>query len=195
MFTGIVQGIGRVEAIARHRELARVQVSRPAKWKIKPGNSVAVNGVCLTVKKVTPRNFFAELMPETLKRTTFGRGTLEAVNLESALGVGEELGGHWTTGHVDAVGKVERVSKRGPVKIFSISFPKKYAELIVPQGSIAVDGVSLTVIEAKPDSFTVSLIPYTLAKTTLGERQAEDLVNLEFDILAKYLASLVTRRK
>ena len=186
MFTGIIQHVGVIKKTERRQGSLFLTVTAPRGWKFKPGDSIAADGVCLTVQKVSKGFYTTELMPETLKKTTFGKSFPATVNLERPLKFGARLDGHLVQGHVDGVGKIEAVKKNGLSHVVAISFPQRFKKLIVSKGSIAVDGVSLTVVRVKKNVFSVALVSYTIKHTTLGKKKAGDLVNLEFDILRKY---------
>jgi riboflavin synthase len=182
MFTGLVEQMGEVERTGN-----RLAVRTPLAAELERGDSIAVNGVCLTAVDITGDAFEADVMEETLVRSTLGR--LEAgerVNLELALRVGDRLGGHFVQGHVDSTGRVETIEQREHSRLVRIGAPPEILRYIVEKGSIAVDGVSLTVTELDAKSFSVSLIPETLERTTLGSIDEGDPVNLEVDMLAKY---------
>lgn len=183
MFTGIVETAGRVRAARRTSKGVRLEVEGP--WKIPSGASVAVGGVCLTA--LEGRGLAFDVIPETLKRTTLGELRPGArVNLERALAAGARLDGHIVQGHVDGTGVVESLSRKGGEATLAVRVPPSLEDQIVPKGSIAVDGVSLTVVDVKDGRFTVALIPTTLRRTTLGKLRKGDRVNLETDVLAKY---------
>ncbi len=194
MFTGLVQSLGTVAGPSPDGHGgARLTIREPT---IAPslvlGESVAVNGCCLTVVASAGDTFDFQCGPETLGRTVLG--TLAAgdrVNLERALRVGDALGGHFVTGHVDGVGTLAADEPRGEWRMLSFAFPDGFDELLVPQGSVAVDGISLTVVDVVPGRFTVMLIPHTLAVTTLGFKRPGSTVNLEFDLIAKHVRRLV----
>ncbi len=195
MFTGIVEAMGKVEALRAQPGGARLSIRVPERWpRPEIGASLAVNGACLTLVAWEGPCFLADLSTETLQRTTFG--SLRAgdrVNLERPLTLGAMLGGHLVTGHVDGVGTVTAVRSEGDGKVLRLRAPAGLAPLLVYKGSIAVDGVSLTVADLAEEEFSVALIPYTLQHTTLGERRPGDAVNLEADLLGKYVARLLTR--
>ncbi len=187
MFTGIIAQKAKVVTNAvKHRSLF-LSIEKPKGWKLSLGESISVQGVCLTVKGITKKEYAVELMPETLKKTAFGESVPKEVNLERSLVYGNRLSGHFVTGHIDAVGKVEKIIRKGRSQVFYISYPKKFRRLLVEKGSVAVDGVSLTVVETTLKDFSVALLPYTLTHTTLGKKEKGAPLNLEFDILAKYL--------
>jgi riboflavin synthase len=195
MFTGIVTEIGTVRAVRPSDgglELT-IESSYP---DLTPGESVAVDGACLTIASLADRGFTAQVVRTSLERTRFGElGPGTRVNLERALRVGDRLGGHLVQGHVDGVGTVA-VREAGGDGWESVRFtaPPPLMRYLVEKGSVAVDGVSLTVIATGPDWFTVGLIPTTLERTTLGRRQVGDPVNLEVDVIAKYVEKLVAVR-
>ena len=160
------------------------------------GESIAVDGACLTVTAKRGRRFRVDVSPETLRRTTLGRLVKDArVNLERALRVGDRLGGHVVLGHVDGVGTLEKIEPDGDWLLYRFGAPRALAPYLVEKGSIAVDGVSLTVFACRAGKFTVALIPHTLAKTTLGTRRPGDGVNLEADVLLKHIAAMVKTRR
>ena len=190
MFTGIVEELGTVEAVEQQSDAVRLTVrATTALEGTDLGDSIAVNGCCLTVAERTAVTWTADVMAETLAKT--GLGSLAAgdrVNLERAATVGSRLGGHLVQGHVDAVGHVVRREPGEHWDVVTVSMPRELAPYLVDKGSITVDGVSLTVVEAQRDGFTVSLIPETLRRTTLGFREPGDAVNLEADVIGKYVA-------
>jgi riboflavin synthase len=190
MFTGIVEELGAVRAVERYRDLIRLTVaSRVVREGSEIGASVAVNGVCLTVVSGHPDGFEFELGPETLSRTVLGRLTAgDAVNLERPLRFGAALGGHLVLGHVDGVGTVESVTRVESTARVRIQLPgPELAPLLVSQGSVTVDGVSLTVAALEARTFDVMVIPHTLAVTTFGRLAQGQAVNLEMDVIGKYL--------
>jgi riboflavin synthase len=195
MFTGIVEGTGTVVALTHSGSGhgARLEVDAP--WppgELAVGDSVAVDGCCLTVVARTPGGLAADLVAETLRRTALGRlATGARVNLERPLALGGRLGGHLVQGHVDGVGRVLDRRPAGEGEEVRVELPEELARYVVEKGSIAVDGVSLTVAAAGPDWFAVALVPHTLAATTLGERGPGDPVHLEVDVVAKYVERLV----
>ena len=182
--------MGKVRSVRRSGNLARIEIESSIKG-LEVGESIAVNGVCLTVEEVERARARVFVVDETLKRSALTSLRVgDMVNLEQALAVGERLGGHIVQGHSDTVGKIEANYSRGDVRIVKISFPSEYRAYIVPNGSVAVDGVSLSVKDVSSDSFTVSLIPETLQRTTLATFTPGRRVNLEFDIIAKYVESV-----
>ena len=196
MFTGLIADLGEIEAIEQGSEGARLRIGTALASRLGGGDSVAVNGVCLTVTEHDERGFAADAMNQTLSLTTLG--DLEPgsqVNLEPALRAGDPMGGHIVQGHVDGVGEIRRREPSEHWEVVEISLPDGLGRYLVDKGSITVDGVSLTVVEARDDAFTVSLIPETLARTTLGSRQPGDRVNLEVDVIAKHVEKLLAHRK
>jgi len=192
MFTGIIEDLGIVKKV-RNTEL-----SISTKFKnIKIGESIAVNGVCLTVASCELRVTSFDLSEETLKKTNLGElRPGDKVNLEKALKVGDRLGGHLVTGHIEEVGKIVSIKPENRTKIFEFSAPWEMSKYLAPKGSIAVDGISLTVVEVnRPLVFTVAVIPYTLENTTLGFKKAGASINLEPDILAKYTERILEAKK
>ncbi|GGX92827.1 riboflavin synthase [Streptomyces minutiscleroticus] len=193
MFTGIVEELGEVTAVENLGDASRFRLRGPVVTEgARHGDSIAVNGVCLTVVEHEGDEFTADVMAETLNRSSLGALAVGSrVNLERPTAVGARLGGHIVQGHVDGTGRiVERVPSEH-WEIVRISLPQDLSRYVVEKGSVTVDGISLTVVEAAADSFTVSLIPTTLALTTLGNKQSGDLVNLEVDIIAKYVERLL----
>ena len=188
MFTGIVAEVGRVVS-ASSKRLA-ITASKVMD-RMGNGDSIAVNGACLTVINFDDTSFIVDIMPETLKRTNLGLLRAgEAVNLERALTLDGLLGGHLVQGHIDAVGKIVSVAEDNGATIIKIEAPPEVMDYMVEKAFIAVDGVSLTVMGMGKDTFEASVVDYTLKNTTLGSRQAGDAVNLEADIIAKYVVQL-----
>ncbi|MFD6331325.1 riboflavin synthase [Streptomyces niveus] len=194
MFTGIVEELGEVTAVENLGDSSRFRLRGPAVTEdAKHGDSIAVNGVCLTVVDLAEGEFTADVMAETLNRSSLGAlAPGSRVNLERPMAVGDRLGGHIVQGHVDGTGTVVERKASENWEIVKISLPADLTRYVVEKGSITVDGVSLTVVDAGPDYFTISLIPTTLALTTLGIKQPGDPVNLEVDVIAKYVERLMT---
>jgi riboflavin synthase len=181
VFTGIVE-MGEVRQSGN-----RLAVRTPLAAELERGDSIAVNGVCLTAVEIDGDTFEADVMEETLARSSLGRlAEGDRVNVELALRVGDRLGGHFVQGHVDSTGHVESIEPREHSRVVRIGAPPELLRYVVEKGSIAVDGVSLTVVDVDDGSFSVSLIPETLERTTLGTAGEGDPVNLEVDMLAKY---------
>ncbi|MGH2739125.1 MAG: riboflavin synthase [Actinomycetota bacterium] len=193
MFTGIVEERGRVRSIDPGPGGARLVLEcRVAHQDARIGSSVAVNGVCLTVVEHEDAVLGFDVVDETLTRTTLGSlASGDLVNLERPLALGDRLGGHLVQGHVDGVGLVERVESNGEEVKLAVSVPAELRRHLAPRGSIAVDGVSLTVASAENGRFTAALVPQTLAETTLGKLQAGDGVNVEVDVISKYVEQLL----
>ncbi len=188
MFTGIVQQIGKViQGPHSGGGVLEVQLEKP--WSdMLSGESVSVNGVCLTVTAHDPSKLRFDVVPETVRASNLGRLRRgDPVNLERALRAGDRLGGHYVLGHVDCTGTVRSLKKTAGQTDLVVSFPEKFARNVLPKGSIAVNGVSLTVVEAGENWFTVALIPFTLAETNLGALRPGDQVNLEFDYFGKWV--------
>jgi riboflavin synthase len=195
MFTGIVREVGRIDARTGDESGVRLELSAPrTAASVDRGDSVSVNGVCLTVEDVAGDRLVFRAVPETLRRSTLGRlPDGAAVNVEPALRAGEPLGGHYVQGHVDAVGRIQSVEAEGDGLRVVVEAPTDVLRLCVEKGSIAVEGVALTVAELFEDSFSVALVPHTLGATTLSELAPGREVNLEADVLAKYVERLVAR--
>ena len=194
MFTGLIDDLGRVASVERSAEGARLRIEASFAAELRNGDSVSVNGVCLTATNVSDGSFSAEAMNETLSRTSLGALDHGArVNLELPLRAGDRLGGHIVQGHVDGVGTVAARADDGFAVRIRIEAPDQVLRYVVEKGSIAVDGVSLTVAEFDHGSFTVSLIPETLERTNLGSVARGERVNLEVDVLAKYVERAVSR--
>ncbi|WKX73485.1 riboflavin synthase [Streptomyces sp. XD-27] len=195
MFTGIVEELGEVVAIEELGDASRFRLrGELVTQDAKHGDSIAVNGVCLTVVDTADGEFTADVMAETLKRSSLGALTPGSrVNLERPMELGGRLGGHLVQGHVDGTGAILERTPAEHWEIVRISLPPAVARYVVEKGSITVDGISLTVVDAADDFFTVSLIPTTLALTTLGIKQVGDPVNLEVDVVAKYVERLMGR--
>ncbi|AZM50344.1 riboflavin synthase [Streptomyces sp. WAC 06738] len=193
MFTGIVEELGEVVAVEELPDAARFRLRGPVVTEgARHGDSIAVNGVCLTVVDHEGAEFTADVMAETLDRSSLGGlGPGDRVNLERPTAVGGRLGGHLVQGHVDGTGEITARKTSDNWEVVTVSLPAGLSRYVVEKGSVTVDGVSLTVVEAGPDFFTISLIPTTLALTTLGFKKPGDRVNLEVDIVAKYVERLV----
>ncbi len=196
MFTGLVREVGEVVWLRRSGQAVQLLIKGPrTASRVRIGESVAVNGCCLTVTAQRDGQCMFDLLEESLERTNFGRvkpGT--AVNLERALRVEGRLGGHFVQGHVDCTAEVLAIEEKGPDLRLDIALPADFARYVAYKGSVAINGVSLTVAEVGPTSFSVWIIPHTLDNTNLGDLEVGDLVNLEFDILAKYVERLLEAR-
>jgi riboflavin synthase len=197
VFTGLVEELGRVATIAHAAEGARLGVECALVAEgLEVGDSVAVNGACLTAVEVSPAGFAVDCVAETLRRTALGSlGVGSAVNLERALRADARLGGHIVQGHVDATGVIRDERAEGDSRVLEIAAAPEHLRYVVEKGSIAVDGVSLTVAARHEDAFAVALIPHTMAATTLGPGRVGETVNLELDLIAKYVEALVAPYK
>ncbi|KAF0218934.1 MAG: riboflavin [Geobacteraceae bacterium] len=196
MFTGLIEVMGKVLDIERSGAAATLTVAADLpQEEIRPGDSIAVNGICLTVVGKGGGTFTFDVSPETLERSAFkGFRAGAPVNLERALRLSDRLGGHIVSGHVDCIASVtERRTISGNV-VFSFGLPREFARYVVAKGSVAIDGISLTVNTVAVDGFSVNVIPHTAAKTTLNHKRAGDEVNIETDILGKYVERLLVRR-
>ncbi len=193
MFTGIVEEIGSVRRTELRSGGLRIDVEGSAVLEgTRPGDSISVNGVCLTVERVTGGVFTAFLSSETLERTTLGDAVIGfQVNLERALVLGGRLGGHLVSGHVEAKGQIRELRKDGEAYHLVISYPSEFAPYVVPKGSVCVDGVSLTIVEGMGEAFSVAIIPETFEKTTFRLKTPGNFVNLEPDLILKYVMSVV----
>ncbi|HHT9155636.1 MAG TPA: riboflavin synthase [Candidatus Tripitaka sp. YC43] len=192
MFTGIIEHVGRVKELRRAGEgsLLVLELGAMAK-EVKPGESISVEGVCLTVTGLKGEQASFDVSQETLKRSTLGELRVgQGVNLERSLKVGERMGGHFVQGHVDGTGLIQEKEERPGQCTMWFTVPKGLAGNMIEKGSVAVDGISLTVVEVKDTSFSVALIPFTLTNTTLGLKNVGDRVNIEADILGKWVKRL-----
>lgn len=187
MFSGIVEELGRVKKISRrgYNALLEIETNKVSE-DTKVGDSISVNGACLTVVKKEAASLTFEAIPQTLKIANLGILKLsDRVNLERSLKVGDRISGHFVTGHIDCTGIIRRRNYVGNNLSFEIAVPPQLLKYCIPKGSVAVDGISLTVVEKKGSAFSVYIIPHTLKNTTLGFKGPSDKVNIEFDILAK----------
>jgi riboflavin synthase len=192
MFTGLIADLGSVGSVERNGDGATIEISTRLAGELAAGDSVAVNGVCLTAVTVGDGSFRAQAMAETLRRSSLDRlAAGSPVNLELALRADGRLGGHIVQGHVDGTGNIEAVREEGFARVLQIGVADDLMRYLVEKGSVAVDGVSLTVSEVRDEGFSVSLIPQTLARTSLGGAQVGDRVNLEADVLAKHVERLL----
>jgi riboflavin synthase len=188
MFTGLVEAVGVVTMCRLEGTGARLRLETPLADELAPGDSLAVNGVCLTAVHGPRGHVDADLGPETLRVTTLGRlATGRLVNLERPLKADGRLGGHFVLGHVDGVGRVENVRDDGEARWLTVSFPSALAAYLIPKGSIAVDGISLTIARLHQDRFDVQIVPFTLEHTNLKDIRVPDPVNLECDMVGKYV--------
>ena len=195
MFSGIVEDVGVLQALEEKDKgvVLRVGVRKIDAGELVLGESVAVNGVCLTVVSVEDGSFSVDASHETLSRTNLsGLRTGSGVNLERSLRVGDRMGGHIVTGHVDGVGTVQSIAPVGESRVFSFSIPAALAKYVVEKGSVAIDGVSLTVNSVRGAEFSVNIIPYTLRETTFSEFRRGREVNIECDIIGKYVEKMLS---
>ncbi len=200
MFTGLIEEMGTVKSIKRRAKSMELTISGKEVIKdTKKGDSISVNGVCLTVSQLASlpvSQFKIDVGAETLRRTSLGELRIgEKVNLERALKMGERLGGHFVTGHIDGVGIIRKRIKEGDTFLFEIEAPNEIMNYIIPKGSITLDGISLTIVDFNKNRFSVSIIPHTLEVTTLGLKRVGDKVNLEADIIGKYVFKTIKEEK
>jgi riboflavin synthase len=194
VFSGIVETTSPVVKLENRQEQRILTIRKPRSWKLGKGESVSVEGVCSTIQKTTPDTFRVTYMPETLRKSTLGDLHLhDRVNLERSLTLNSLIGGHLVQGHVDTTGRIRKIKSEGEAKIYTFEVPARFARYIVPKGSIAVDGISLTVVNPRRATFEVSLLAYTLRHTTLGDKRVGHRVNIEVDMLAKYIERLLAR--
>ena len=193
MFTGIIEEMGEVLGIKRTGSSAKIQIrAKRVLDGTKTGDSIAVNGVCLTAAKLLPDGFIADVMPETLRRTNLGALCTDSrVNLERALAADGRFGGHIVSGHIDGTGTIGQITKEGNAVRYRIAAEPGIMRGIVEKGSIAIDGISLTVTMVQAGQFEVSVIPHTLSETTLAHKKQGEIVNLENDVIGKYVERLL----
>lgn len=194
MFTGIIEEIGQVRHVVSSRTSGEISLQAGRVLEgTRPGDSIAVNGVCLTAAKILPDGFVADVMPETLRRTNLGMlSPGSSVNLERAMAADGRFGGHIVTGHIDGTGTIRAARREENTVWITVDAPRHILDLIVEKGSVAIDGVSLTVAELTEHNFSVSLIPHTGERTILLSKKAGDPVNLENDVIGKYIQKLIT---
>jgi riboflavin synthase len=195
MFTGLIENIGTVAKMERRGEGILITINFSSELDdLKVGDSISVDGVCLTVTHLQAQGFGAEVSAETVGRTTLGnKRPQQKVNLERALRLNDRLGGHLVTGHVDEVAKITAINPEGSSQKITFQVAEKSIRYLVEKGSVTVDGISLTVNEVKSDRFSVTIIPHTASHTTLGSKKVGDEVNIETDILGKYVEKLITK--
>jgi riboflavin synthase len=193
MFTGLIEDIGKVQRLERRGGSAQLTVATALPWEeFSPGDSVAINGVCLTVTAIVAPMLTFDVSPETLDKSGLGRlHPGDPVNMERAMRLSDRLGGHIVTGHIDCVASVSGRREEAGNIIFSFSLPPEKCRYVVEKGSVAIDGISLTVNSVAPDSFSVNIIPHTAGMTTLRARKPGDIVNIETDIIGKYVERLL----
>ena len=193
MFTGLVEELGKIKSITKGTKSARLTIEGQVVLQdVKLGDSIAVNGTCLTVVEYTQRSFTADVMPETVRSTVLAElKPGDVVNLERTLRLGDRLGGHIVSGHVDGVGVIRSKERSDNAIVVTIEAPPEVMRYIIAKGSIAIDGTSLTIVDYGTDWFSVSLIPHTASLTTVGLKETGSKVNLEVDVLGKYVAKLL----
>ena len=189
VFTGIIEELGTIKGVRKQSEGMRLSVSAKVVMDgMKTGDSIAVNGACLTVTEFDSVSFTADVSGETVNRTNIGKLRVgEKVNLERPMKLSDRLGGHLVSGHIDGIGVIRGVERRGGMSIFTIEVPAEFKKYLIIKGSVAIDGISLTVNEVKGNRFTVTIIPHTAEMTTLGFKKTGDTVNLEADMIGKYV--------
>ncbi len=192
MFTGLIKESGRVKRLVRKNNLYLLEVeSKEISKRVEIGGSVSVNGVCLTVTGKDKSNISFDVMEETISKSSIsGLKVNDPVNMEDALMAGEPFGGHFVLGHVDCVGEIAHIKRSGDSISIEVRFPEGFKDLLVEKGSVALDGISLTVGVINRDSFLTHIIPHTMDNTTLRQKRAGDRINIEFDILGKYALKL-----
>ncbi len=196
MFTGIVEEIGRIESVQQAGESIVMQIAASTVLKdVHLGDSIAINGVCLTVTSFTDAAFSVDVMPETFRATGLRHlGPNSSVNLERAMAANGRFGGHFVSGHVDGVGKITRVENIDNAVYYDIAIPRTLLLYFVEKGSVSIDGTSLTIFGLGEDTLTISLIPHTVEETVLGNKRVGDLVNIECDMLGKYIMKYLEQR-
>lgn len=196
MFTGIVEEIGKVQTMTRNTDAFQLQIAcEKVLTDVHVGDSIAVNGVCLTVKHFTASYFIADVMPETVKATTFHTLKIgDRVNLERAMAANGRFGGHFVSGHVDGVGEITTIRPQANAIYMEIEIDHKLLKYFIDKGSVTVDGTSLTVFDVTQDGFVISLIPVTQEDSVIGQKRVGDQVNIECDMLAKYMERLLGHR-
>jgi len=197
MFTGLVEEVGILEAMTGSREASRLAIRAERVLEgVQIGDSIAVNGICLTVTSYTSRHFTVDVMPETMNKTSLRdlrQG--QRVNLERAMRLGDRFGGHIVSGHVDGTGTIVSREPHANAVLFRVAAEPALLKYVIPRGSICIDGISLTVVDVDHAGFSVSIIPHTLAQTSLQDRRPGDKVNLEADVIGKYVERLMGKRE
>lgn len=197
MFTGIIEEIGTIRRIQRGDLWIALEISAKRILKdVKLGDSIAVNGTCLTVTSFTDTTFTVDVMPETMKKTSLASLHIGShVNLERAMAAGDRFGGHFVSGHVDGTGIIKEKKPYGNAVLFTIEAGDEILRYTIPKGSIAIDGISLTVVDTDASTLTVSIIPHTMQETILKYKNPGDIVNLECDMIGKYIERFITMRE
>ncbi len=193
IFTGLIEEIGKVKQIVRNGRSIQLRIEADKVISdVEIGDSIAVNGVCLTVTAFTGNEFSCDIMPETVDKSSLKYlRAASPVNLERSLRINDRLGGHLVQGHIDAIGRIKRKEQLDIATVFRIEAPPSVLKYTVPKGSIAIDGISLTIVDVFSDSFTISLIPHSAKNTTLMEKNVGEMVNLESDIIGRYVEKLL----
>ncbi len=196
MFTGIIEEIGKIKAIKKGNLSATLSIEASKVLEhTKLGDSISTNGVCLTVTELLKNGFSVDVMNETLNRTTIKELKMGSeVNLERATRLGDRMGGHMVSGHIDDIGRIHSMAKQDFATLVYINAPKHILKYMIEQGSIAIDGISLTVVKIDDEGFSVSIIPYTKKDTTLLDKRVGDYVNLECDLIGKYVEKLLSNK-
>ncbi len=194
MFTGIIEHLGKVKQVSLQANSAVIAVDiGPLKDGVVPGDSIAINGACLTVTEINGTNVHFDVSRETLSKTTLGNLSIsDGVNIERSLKIGDKLGGHFVTGHVDCVGTINKIENEPGQCTVWFSVSKETANMMIKKGSVAVDGISLTIVDLKEKLFSVALIPFTLDATTLGFKKTGQKVNIETDMLGKWVKRILS---
>ncbi|RXT15231.1 riboflavin synthase [Ammoniphilus sp. CFH 90114] len=197
MFTGIIEELGVIQGIKRGGEWMVLTIGASIVLKdVQLGDSIAVNGVCLTVTSFSSREFTVDVMPETFHKTSLSDIQVGSkVNLERAMAAGGRFGGHFVSGHVDGTGKIVSKTSYGNAVLFEIKAPEQLLHYMIPKGSVTIDGISLTILDVSSDRFSVSIIPHTLEMTILQHKGMGATVNLECDMIGKYIEKFITTRK
>lgn len=197
MFTGLIETTGEIKSVSFENKSAQIAVQpKAADFECEIGGSVAVDGVCLTIEKINKERIFFRAVRETLSKTTLANVEISRiVNLERAMKASGRFGGHIVLGHIDAAGKIERIINDGDSVLFFVSVDEEYSKYIAKKGSVAIDGISLTVADLTQNGFSLSVIPHTFKNTTLALKKAGCLVNIECDVFAKYVERIITQRE
>jgi len=197
MFSGIVEETGKVNGIVKKGDIVELRIeAEKVIDDLKEGDSISVNGVCLTVEKIENKKFYVSLTHQTLRDTDLGKLKIgENVNLERSLKLNDRVGGHFLTGHIDFVSRVISIEKRGNSGILKFSVPQEFRKYIVKKGSIGVEGISLTVSEIKNGIVSIFLIPFTLQNTNLKDKKSGSYLNIEVDMMAKYIENFIKERE
>ena len=197
MFSGIVEETGKVNGIVKKGDVVELRIeAEKVIDDLKEGDSISVNGVCLTVEKIENKKFYVSLTHQTVRDTDLGKLKIgENVNLERSLKLSDRIGGHFLTGHIDFVSRVISIEKRGNSGILKFSVPQEFRKYIVKKGSIGVEGISLTVSEIKNGIVSISLIPFTLQNTNLKDKKSGSYLNIEVDMMAKYIENFIKERE